>query len=215
MRILLRLRPRESTRSACSAAGSPQSGRHLLHYNSCPLRNDQGPGRKRQKPSRGRKAAAARADIAGRGAFAHVQPRTRGRRPTRGHCPRRTPPTIARAAPPSSDVITLTGTGLAVTAEHVSLRTLADEGSVRVDAGVLATVVAQQAVIHSCKTPQPGNQITDLRAPLSLLLLPREGARSPGDSPTISPGATSRGQRGAHHPLRPSRSPRRWQSSSL
>ena len=117
--------------------------------------------------------------------------------------------------PPSSDVTTLTGTGLAVTAEHVSLGTLADEGSVRVDAGVLATVAAQQAVIHSCKTPQPGNQITDLRGPLTLLLLPREGARSPGDSPAISPGATSRGQSGARHPLRPSRSPRRWQSSSL
>lgn len=67
VRILLRLRPRESTRSAGSAAESPQSGRHLLHYNSCPLRNDHGPGRKRQKPSWGRKAAATEADIAGRG----------------------------------------------------------------------------------------------------------------------------------------------------
>lgn len=136
-------------------------------------------------------------------------------RPTRGHCPRRPLPTIARAGSPLFDVTTLTGTGLAVTAEHVSLGTLADEGSVRVDAGVLATVVAQQAVIHSCKIPQPGNQITDLRAPLTLLLLPREGAWSPGDSPTISPGATSRGQRGARRPLLQSLSPRWWRSSSL
>lgn len=67
MRIPLRLRSRESMRSACSAAGSPQSGRHLLHYNSCPLRDDHRPGRKRQKLSWGRKAAATRTDIAGRG----------------------------------------------------------------------------------------------------------------------------------------------------
>lgn len=218
VRILLRLRPRESTRSAGSAAESPQSGRHLLHYNSYLLRNDHGQGRKRQKPSWGRKAAATGADIAGRGlshTFSHEPRVGGGGRPTRGHCPRRPLPTIARAGSLLFDVTTPTGTGLAVTAEHVSLGTLADEGSVRVDAGVLATVVAQQAVIHSCKIPQPGNQITDLRAPLTLLLLPWEGARSPGDSPTISPGAMSRGQRGARRPLRPSRSPRWWQSSSL
>lgn len=80
VRILLRLRPRESTRSAGSAAESPQSGRHLLHYNSYLLRNDHGQGRKRQKPSWGRKAAATGADIAGRGlshTFSH-EPRVGG-----------------------------------------------------------------------------------------------------------------------------------------
>jgi len=40
------------------------------------------------------------------------------------------------------------GTGLPVTAEHVALRTLTSEGSVRVDAGVFTTVVAQQAIIR-------------------------------------------------------------------
>lgn len=171
-------------------------------------------GRGKSRPSWDRGAAATGADIAGRGPSHTFTHEPRGRRPARGHCPRRPPPTTARAGSPSSDVATLTGTGLAVSAEHVSLGTLADEGSVRVDAGVLATVVAQQAVIHSCKTPQPGNQITVPRTSLTLLLLPREGARSPGDSPAISPGATSRGQGGARRPLRPSRSPRRRQISS-
>lgn len=71
-----------------------------------------------------------------------------------GQC---TPPQIARAKSRlSPDLRTLTGTGLPITAEHVSLRTLTGEGSVHVDAGVFATMVAQQAIISPCKTQRPG-----------------------------------------------------------
>lgn len=94
-------------------------------------------------------------------------------------------PTIARAGSPSSDVTTLTGTGLAVTPEHVSLGTFADEGSVRVDAGVLSQRGGSASSNPLLQIPQPGIR-SRTSCPLTLLLLPGK-ARSPGDSPTISP----------------------------
>lgn len=62
---------------------------------------------------------------------------------------------------PSPDSRTLTGTGLPITAEHMSLGTLTGEGSVCVDTGVFTTMVAQQAVIGSCKTQQPGEIVRE------------------------------------------------------
>lgn len=97
-----------------------------------------------------------------------------------GQC---TPPQIARVKSRlSPDLRTLTGTGLPITAEHVSLRTLTGEGSVHVDAGVFATMVAQQAIISPCKTQRPrGSQAT------IMLSYPT----SPPPTPACSPQRTS------------------------
>lgn len=74
---------------------------------------------------------------------------------------KRTGTTDGPEVPPVAGLQTLTGTGLPVTAEHVSLGTLTGEGSVCVDTGVLTTMVAQQAVISSCKTQQPGEMVRE------------------------------------------------------
>lgn len=62
-----------------------------------------------------------------------------------GHRP--SPRDPSSPGPLSQDLGTLTGTGLPVTAEHVALGALTGKGSVGADAGVLAAVVAQQAVV--------------------------------------------------------------------
>lgn len=54
--------------------------------------------------------------------------------------------------PRISNVMRLTCAGLPVASEHMTLRTLTGKGFVCVDTGVFTTVVAQQAVICSCKT---------------------------------------------------------------
>ena len=106
---------------------------------------------------------------------------------------------IARAkACLSPDLRTLTGTGLPITAEHVALGTLTGEGRVCVDAGVFATMVAQQAIISPCKIQQSGEVVSEasgLFYPTSPPSLP-----SPGDIPLIS--LEQRGkERGARHCL--------------
>lgn len=108
--------------------------------------------------------------------------------------PQRTSPGIAHH-PGTPSPGTLTGTGLPVTPERVALGALTGEGSVCVDAGVLAAVVAQQAVVSPWE-PQAGvsaapgafSRLPQVGGPQRALIpLSKEWRKGAGHLPLHSP----------------------------